>query len=211
MQALVSNDCSYVYYIHCFTHCLQLTLVAVSKEVIFVHQFFTNLNFVVNFICTSCNRYEEFRVAQVAENVYMIAIDEINSRSELNQISTLQRAGDMRWSFQLRSIFNLIKNFSSTCEVIVKIIDVGITSSQRAEADSVHQVMTSFEFVFVLHLMKEIMQIINHLCQALQSKSQDILNIMHLVSSTKRFIQQYRDDKYEVLLSNVKSFCIKRT
>jgi hypothetical protein len=83
---------------------------------------------------------------------------------------------------------------------------MGTTSSRRAEADSIHQVMTSFEFVFILHLMKETMQITDHLCMALQSKSQDILSAMHLVSSTKVCIQQYRDDKWDILLSNVKSF-----
>jgi hypothetical protein len=60
----------------------------------------------------------------------------------------------MRWSSHLRSVSNLIKIFSPACEVIVKTIDVETTSSQRAEADSVYQVMTSFEFVFILHLMK---------------------------------------------------------
>ena len=59
LQALVSNDCPYAYYIHCFTHRLQLALVAASKEVISVHHFFTNLNLVVNFVCASCNQYEE--------------------------------------------------------------------------------------------------------------------------------------------------------
>jgi hypothetical protein len=48
---------------------------------------------------------------------------------------------------------------------------MGTTSSHQAKADSTHQVMTSFEFVFILHLMKETMQITDHLCQALQSKS----------------------------------------
>ena len=33
------------------------------------------------------------------------------------------------------------------------------------------------------------MEITNKLCQALQSQSQDILNAMHLVSSTKALIQ----------------------
>jgi hypothetical protein len=81
---LVSNDCPYAYYIHCFTHRLQLALVPVSKEVISVHQFFTNLNLVVNFVCASCNRYEELWVAQVTANAYMIAINEIESGSGLN-------------------------------------------------------------------------------------------------------------------------------
>jgi hypothetical protein len=33
---------------------------------------------------------------------------------------------------------------------------------------------------------------------------------MHLVSPTKAYIQQYRDDKWDDLLTNVKSFCEKR-
>ena len=90
LQALVSNDCPYAYYIHCFAHRLQLALVAALKEIIFVYQFFTNLNFVVNFVCASCTWYEELRVAQAAENAYMMTIDEIESGRGLNQISTLQ-------------------------------------------------------------------------------------------------------------------------
>jgi hypothetical protein len=175
---------------------LQLALVAASKEVILIHQFFTNLSFIVNIVCASCNRFEELRIFQTTEIAYLI--------------STLQRAGDTRWSSHLRSVSSLIKICSPTCEVILKIIDVGTTSSQWAEVDSVYQVMISVEFVFILHLMKETMQIINHLCQELLSKSQDILSVMHLVSSTKEYIQQYRDDKWDDLLTNVKSFCEKR-
>jgi hypothetical protein len=55
LQAFISNDCPYAYYIHCFAHRLQLALVAASKEVILVHQFFTNLNSIVNIVCASCN------------------------------------------------------------------------------------------------------------------------------------------------------------
>ena len=87
---------------------------------------------------------------------------------------------------------------------------MGTTSSHWIEANSTHQVMTSFEFVFILHLMKETTQITDHLCQALQSKFQDILSVMHLISSTKACIQQYRDYKWDVLFANVKSFCNKR-
>ena len=39
------------------------------------------------------------------------------------------------------------------------------------------------------------MEITDKLCQALQSQSQDILNSMHLVSSTKALIQKFRNDK----------------
>jgi len=41
----------------------------------------------------------------------------------------------------------------------------------------------------------------------LQQKSQDILNAMHLVTSTKTLIQKLRDDGWETLLEEVTSFC----
>jgi hypothetical protein len=47
--------------------------------------------------------------------------------------------------------------------------------------------------------MKKIMQITVHLCQEFQFKSQDILSTMHLISSTKAYIQQYKGDKWDAL------------
>lgn len=40
LEALISSECPYAYYVHCLAHRLQLTLVAASKEIIHVHQFF---------------------------------------------------------------------------------------------------------------------------------------------------------------------------
>ena len=55
--------------------------------------------------------------------------------------------------------------------------------------------------------MKEIMGIANVLCQALQQYSQDLLNAMHLVSTTKSLIQKLGDDGWEPLIASVLSFC----
>ncbi|XP_073121557.1 uncharacterized protein [Henckelia pumila] len=83
----------------------------------------------------------------------------------------------------------------------------GTTPAQRGDADAAYEVLTSFEFVFILHLMRKILEISNLFCQALKLKSQDILNAMHLVSSTKLLIQKLRDDGWDELVENVKSFC----
>ena len=55
--------------------------------------------------------------------------------------------------------------------------------------------------------MKEIMGITNILCQALQQHFQDLLNVMHLVSTTKSLIQKLRNDRWKPLLASVTSFC----
>ena len=61
--------------------------------------------------------------------------------------------------------------FSVACEVLLNIIEDGATPAQRGEADVTYEAMTSFEFVFILHLMEIFLGISNLLCQALQLKS----------------------------------------
>ncbi|XP_060972576.1 uncharacterized protein LOC115696806 [Cannabis sativa] len=207
LQALILSECPYAYYFHCFAHRLQLALVAASREVIPVHQFFTKLNSIVNIVGASCKRNDQLKAAQAANIAHLLEIDELESGKGLNQIGSLQRAGDTRWSSHLKSISSLIKMFSATCEVLLNIIEDGTTFAQRGDADAAYESLTSFEFVFILHLMKKILEISNILCQALQLQSQDILNAMHLVSSTKTLIQKLREDGWDELVDEVKSFC----
>ena len=54
--------------------------------------------------------------------------------------------------------------------------------------------------------MREIMGIADVLCQPLQQKTQDILNVIHMVSSTKMLIQKLRENGWNSLLENVLSF-----
>ncbi|KAL6538095.1 hypothetical protein OROGR_012083 [Orobanche gracilis] len=126
--------------------------------------------------------------------------------SGLNQIGTLQRVGDTRRSSHLRSVSSLIKMFSPTCEVLLKIVEEG-TGSIRGDADLAYESMTTFDFVFVLHLEKEIMEITDLRCQALQRQDQDIFNALRLVASTKLLLQKMKDKSWNDLLSVVKSFC----
>ena len=101
----------------------------------------------------------------------MITSNEIETGREANQISTLQRAGDTRWGSHFQSICNLIKMFDATCKVINTISEEGADYKQCGDAEGAYQVLTSFEFVLILHMMKEIMRITNILSQALQQHS----------------------------------------
>jgi hypothetical protein len=57
--------------------------------------------------------------------------------------------------------------------------------------------------------MKELMGITDLLCKKLQQKSQDIVNAMHDVATTKELIQKLRDDGWTNLLCDVVLFCKK--
>ena len=69
--------------------------------------------------------------------------------------------------------------------------------------------MQSFDFVFNLHLMKDILGITNELSQALQRKDQDIVNAMKLVGIGKQRLEIMRKNGWDSLLSKVSEFCLK--
>ena len=53
------------------------------------------------------------------------------------------------------------------------------------------------------------MKINDVLCQTLQKKSLNILNALDSVSNTKILLANLREDGWEPLLVEVKSFCVK--
>ena len=63
LQVLILNDCPYAYYIHYFTHCLQLALVKASKQVVPISEFFLKLLLVIKTFNASCKRNEQLKVA----------------------------------------------------------------------------------------------------------------------------------------------------
>jgi len=87
LQALFLSDCPCAYYVHCFAHRLQLALVAASREVVYVHEFFSNLNFIINVVGASCKRHDELQAAQAAEIAHLIAIDELELGKELTKLA----------------------------------------------------------------------------------------------------------------------------
>ncbi|KAL6655967.1 hypothetical protein ACP70R_006793 [Stipagrostis hirtigluma subsp. patula] len=213
LQAKFMEDCPYAYYVHCFAHQLQLTLVAASKEVTEVHNFFENLALVVNTVVSSSKRNDDLHANQVAEMEHLIELDDLETGSGANQVMTLQRPGDTRWSSHYNSVCSLLKLYNPTYLVLKDIATArgsGTSPSARAKAAGAVKLMMSFDFVFILHVMKELMGITDLLCKKLQLKSQDIVNAMDDVATTKKLIQKLRDHGWSSLISDVTLFCKKQ-
>jgi len=96
--------------------------------------------------------------------------------------------------------------FSAIVDVLEIIEEDGL-SDQKVEARSIMRSILSFEFVFALHLMKNILGITNELSIALQKKNQDIVNAMDLVKVSKQRLQVMRDNERIPLLTKMSSFC----
>ncbi|XP_071728350.1 uncharacterized protein [Rutidosis leptorrhynchoides] len=188
---------------------LQLALVAASREVIPVHQFFEKLTFLINVICASSKRHDELQKAKAIETERLLELGEIETVKGANQAGTLKRAGDTSWGSHYSPVCSLLAMFNATRVVLKGIIDEGSCSHQRGDADTAYCYTTSFEFVLILHLMKEILGKTEFLSQALQKKSQDIINAMDLVAATKEYFNELRNNGWESLLSRVKILCEK--
>ncbi|KAM5583814.1 hypothetical protein ABKV19_003607 [Rosa sericea] len=211
LQALFLQKCPYAYYVHCFAHRLQLALNAAAKDVGVVYLFFQMLTSIINVVDSSAKRVSELKSIQEVEVVEQIAAGELETGKGANQTCNLQRAGATRWSSRYYSIKNLMKLYNSTSSVLKNMIDNGLNGKIRGEALGASKALRSFDFVFCLLLLDKTMGITNALCKSLQEQSQEIINAMNLVSSTKGRLQKLRENGWVDFFASVVSFCDAHT
>ncbi|XP_074592442.1 uncharacterized protein LOC141848299 [Curcuma longa] len=73
-----------------------------------------------------------------------------------------------------------IGELETVSSVLQNIAADGSSGSIHADGDIAFGYLVSFEFVFILCLMKEVLGITDMLCQSLQTKTQDIVNVIHM-------------------------------
>ncbi|XP_057761157.1 uncharacterized protein LOC130981593 [Arachis stenosperma] len=209
LKTLILKENSYAFYVHCFAHQLQLALVTVAKKQVEIALLFNLLTNLCNVVGASCKRRDMLRDSQMTKTIEALQSGEIASGRGLNQEITLKRAGDTRWGSHYGTILRLISLFPSVVNVFEYVEEDGNNSEQRAETCHLLNVIQSFEFIFNLHLMKNILGVTNELSQALQMNDQDIVNAMTLVKVSKQRLQTIRDDGWSLLVDEVSLFCEK--
>ncbi|KAH1262735.1 Zinc finger MYM-type protein 1 [Glycine max] len=202
LRTLIQNENPSAYYVHCFAHQLQLALVACAKTHKNVSGFFGKVNMLVNFIRSSNKRQELFWDKQVSQFAKLIEEDQIETSSGLNQELSIARAGDTRWGSHFRTLTSLMTIYGAIIEVLE---EVGKDTSfeKYGETMLLLDVLQSFDFIFMLYMMVEILGFTNDLSVALQKRDQDLLNVLSLVKATKEELQEMRNDGWEELISKV--------
>ncbi|KAK4573404.1 hypothetical protein RGQ29_031388 [Quercus rubra] len=191
LKTLILKENKSAFYIHYFAHQLQLTLVAVAKNHINITEFFYVVSNLVTVVGGSCKRRDALRDVQFVKIKEDLENGVRRSGQDLNQETNLKRPGDTHWGSYYGIILNLILMFSAVVDVLEiieeDIIEEDVLSDQKVEARSIIRSILSFEFVFALHLMKNILGITNELSIALQKKNQDIVNAMDLVKTNLHY------------------------
>ncbi|XP_068316344.1 uncharacterized protein [Pyrus communis] len=174
-----------------------------------VAAFFTLTNSLVNVVGCSCKRRDALREKQQENLLKAIENDCLETGQGLNQETSLKRAGDTRWNSHYGALISLITMFSSVVDVLDMIVEDCYNDS-AGEAKRLLKDLQSFEFVFLLFLMKSILGVTNDLSQALQKKDQEIVNAMALVKTCKEQLRCMRNDEnFDLLVDKVSSFCVE--
>lgn len=209
LKAIIMKENGSAFYVHCFAHQLQLALVAVAKNITHVALFFNLVSSAVNTCAASCKRREILMGSHNTKVLEAVENGELATGQGLNQEVSLKRPGDTRWGSHYATLVRFLVMFPSVIEVLERVVEDGLNSEQRGEASALLESLQSFDFIFILHLMRRILGITNDLSKALQRSDQDITNAMTLVKVSKQLLQTMRDDEWGLLITDVSSFCTK--
>jgi len=209
VHKLIRDENPYAFYVHCFAHQLQLVVVAVSISTPAIADFFNYVPLIVNTVGASCMRKDILLAKHHDKLLEKVENCEISTGRGLNQESSLARPGDTRWGSHLKTLLRILVMWEVILEVLEIVKKDSIKPTCNGGAFGLIGKMETFDFVFILHLMIELLSITDNLSRALQRKDQDIVEAMHLIMGVKERLQDTRDNGWEPLFKRVKSFCDK--
>ncbi|XP_042401540.1 zinc finger MYM-type protein 1-like [Zingiber officinale] len=157
LQVLIIKDCRSAYYVHCFTHRLQLALVATSKNVTLIHQFFDRLTFIINIVGSSCKRNDELNNAHTDDIAHLIVINELKIGRGLNQIDEVKPV-----LVKTISPLNIIIRVEDICKLVEKFYVKDFT---RDEKEQLEMQLKHYEYNIVKGPNYNNLTTISELCQ----------------------------------------------
>ncbi|KAL4604488.1 hypothetical protein ACB092_10G197000 [Castanea dentata] len=133
LKTLILKENKLVFYVHCFAHQLQLTLVAVAKNHINIADFFYVVSNLVTVIGGSCKKRDALRDAQLAKIKEDLENGVRRSGQGLNQETNLKHPGHTRWGSYYGTILNLILMFSAVADVLEIIEEDGLSDQKHCK------------------------------------------------------------------------------
>ena len=207
LQRQIRDENPYAFYVHCFAHQLQLAVVTVSSSVKAIADFFNYIPLIVNTVSSSCKRMDALIEKHREVLLQKVQNGLILTGTGLHQETSLARPGDTRWGSHHKTLLRLYEMWEATEEVLEIVSDDSRQPSNSGGAYGLIRKMETFEFVFILHLMLDLLGITNELSHEFQRKDLDIVHAMGLIMNVKENLQNMRDNGWEPLLERAKSFC----
>jgi len=172
---LIRDENPYAFYVHCFAHQLQLVVVTVATSTPAIADFFNYVSLIVN---TVGAKHHDVLLEKLESG-------EINTGKGLNQECSLARPGDTRWGSHLKTLLRILVMSEAVIDILEIVRKDSVKPTSNGGAFGLIGKMESFDFVFIMHLMIQLLSITDCLSRALQRKDQDIVEAMHLIIDVK--------------------------
>ncbi|XP_078435702.1 uncharacterized protein LOC144706581 [Wolffia australiana] len=208
LQALVRSHVSFAFYVHCFTHRLNLVIVAVATEVHSIAQLFCWVQQIFNICGASCKRNDALRSSHAEFIQKAIELGDVVTGKGQNQMRSLGSISSTRWNCRLSALKSIANLFSAICDVLQIVVEDAVAPEKRVEADHLLEKISSFEFTFGLMLMTEVLTVTNTLSVSLQKKDQDLVNACAMIKSAKLEIQSIKDEGFPGILDRSVAFSL---
>jgi hypothetical protein len=206
VQKLIRDENPYAFYVHCFTHQLQLVVVTVATSTAAIADFFNYVPLIVNIVGASCMRKDALLAKHHDMLLEKLESGEIITGKGLNRECSLTRPGDTRWGSHLKALLRILVMWETVIDILEIVKKDSVKPRNNGGAFSLIGKMESFDFVFIMHLMIELLSITDSLSRALRRKDQDIVEAMQLIIYVKEQLQDMRDNGWDPLFKRVKPF-----
>jgi len=166
------------FYVHCHAHRLNLVLVDCCKDISILSSVIGLMEAVYCFLTASVQRHAAFKQIQADDGLVPLE---------------LPMQSDTRWVCKHRAAKVFVSRFRC---ILATLHNLGVSGSprERAEAKGLVAQLSSFETLFVLHLLDRILPLVNSLSTFLQRKSGDAARVCSLVDATKHALVEMRTD-----------------
>ncbi|KAL4148872.1 hypothetical protein QTP88_003017 [Uroleucon formosanum] len=171
VQARIREENHLAMYIHCNAHILNLCLIDLAKQVSYVRNVFGTLNTLHNFIGASSKRHAIFEKMYSVLNV-----------STCDGPKTLKSLSDTRWSCRLDALKAVLLNFQTVVSTLEDISENDAVYG--SDANALLKSINTFEFLFCIYFLKNIMLLTNVLSKYLQSSSIIYSNVQSMAKET---------------------------
>ncbi|KAL4098362.1 hypothetical protein QTP88_022991 [Uroleucon formosanum] len=171
VQARIREENHLAMYIHCNAHILNLCLIDLAKQVSYVRNVFGTLNTLHNFIGASSKRHAIFEKMYSVLNV-----------STCDGPKTLKSLSDTRWSCRLDALKAVLLNFQTVVSTLENISENDAV--YVSDANALLKSINTFEFLFCIYFLKNIMLLTNVLSKYLQSSSIIYSNVQSMAKVT---------------------------
>nr|KAJ0217053.1 hypothetical protein LSAT_V11C300152970 [Lactuca sativa] len=164
-----------------------LAPVFVAKSHTTINDFFDVVSRLLNIIGSSYKRRDKLRKKQSDKVMVALAEGELQSGTGLNQEVGIRRSSDIRWGSHFASLLNIQTIYAFICDVLEDLGEFDSDRDRRVEAIRFLMWLKSFDCVFCLPFMVNILGVTDHLNTIQQRKDQDIVNTLNQVDNLHHY------------------------